>query len=989
MKTTTSPASYNNPFSQGSIWRKWDLHFHTPSSYDYQDKSITNQTLINTLLKNDISAVAITDHHTINIERYNELYLLGQQKDIFVLPGIELVTDKGGQDSIHIIGVFPPEGIGSNWDKIKGTLNLTQGDISKKGAQSIYVNLEKACDLIHKLGGLVSIHAGKKTNSIENITNALSYKMALKIDILEHIDIFEVGRIDDIKNYKENVYPNIPKNPPMILCSDNHNANSYYPKAALWIKADPTFSGLKQIIFEPESGARTFVGEEPEIIAKVKNNKTKYIRSLSINQHSGYKESTRGIWFKDVNIDLNKGLIAIIGNKGDGKSAIADILGLLSDSKNSLYFSFLNRDKFIKGGLAANFVAKLTWEDKNSVLRILNHTIDSSSVEKCKYLPQQYFEKLCNEIDKSNSFQEELEHVVFNHLKEEDRLGCTSFKKLIEKKSGIIKSSVSRLIDNLIKINVEIVDLEKKRNPKYINEVKNKIEQKVSEISALTKPTEVANPQDDESLAKKHEETINKITSISRTIELLERAITRTKNKIIDLNKTIEQLNSVKAIILQKEEEFNVFKETWKSTLLMTNIDIDEIFIFQTNHKPIDNKLIELQNRLTKLRPFLFTQQEMNKLQPKQSSLLIKLDEKKKEKTAFQDGLDEPAKLYQKYLETYRQWERDKVNLEGSKSQPETLLYLKEEIRFVENDLATEINNKRKNREEILLQIFRKKKEIIDIYNLIKASVDQIISENASLLLEYSIGVKAGFGLDPSFYSLFFRFINQNVKGTFRGIAEGEMKLKDLFNGKNLNSEKDIVSILSTIIKYFEEDQREEAASETEHQKLRYIDNQIAELESFYSFLFGLDYLNENYQLQLDKKDLNELSPGEKGALLLTFYLMLDKDTIPLIIDQPEDNLDNQSVVKILVPFIKKAKSNRQVIMVTHNPNLAVVADAEQIIYVNINKENQRNEFSFKSGSIENPEINQCIIDVLEGTWPAFDNRRIKYILSKQTIPVS
>jgi len=64
--------------------------------------------------------------------------------------------------------------------------------------------------------------------------------------------------------------------------------------------------------------------------------------------------------------------------------------------------------------------------------------------------------------------------------------------------------------------------------------------------------------------------------------------------------------------------------------------------------------------------------------------------------------------------------------------------------------------------------------------------------------------------------------------------------------------------------------------------------------------------------------------------------------------------------------------------MVTHNPNLAVVADAEQLIYVAIDKKNG-NDFSFESGSIENPVMNSLAVDILEGTMPAFNNRRLKY----------
>jgi predicted ATPase len=106
---------------------------------------------------------------------------------------------------------------------------------------------------------------------------------------------------------------------------------------------------------------------------------------------------------------------------------------------------------------------------------------------------------------------------------------------------------------------------------------------------------------------------------------------------------------------------------------------------------------------------------------------------------------------------------------------------------------------------------------------------------------------------------------------------------------------------------------------------------------------------------------------------------MLDRRDIPLVIDQPEDNLDNKSVYEILVTFLKKAKTRRQIIMVTHNPNLAVVADAEQIIHVSIDKKNKQNDFRFQSGAIENPALNKAVVDILEGTLPAFDNRRLKY----------
>jgi ABC-type lipoprotein export system ATPase subunit len=124
---------------------------------------------------------------------------------------------------------------------------------------------------------------------------------------------------------------------------------------------------------------------------------------------------------------------------------------------------------------------------------------------------------------------------------------------------------------------------------------------------------------------------------------------------------------------------------------------------------------------------------------------------------------------------------------------------------------------------------------------------------------------------------------------------------------------------------------------------------------------------------------LEQLSPGERGNLLLIFYLLVDQDDIPLVIDQPEENLDNQTVFKTLVPCIKDAKKRRQIVMVTHNPNLAVVCDAEQVISAKLDSKSG-NRVSYRTGSIENPDINSELVRVLEGTMPAFRNRDGKYI---------
>jgi ABC-type cobalamin/Fe3+-siderophores transport system ATPase subunit len=73
--------------------------------------------------------------------------------------------------------------------------------------------------------------------------------------------------------------------------------------------------------------------------------------------------------------------------------------------------------------------------------------------------------------------------------------------------------------------------------------------------------------------------------------------------------------------------------------------------------------------------------------------------------------------------------------------------------------------------------------------------------------------------------------------------------------------------------------------------------------------------------IQYDGKDLRLLSPGTKGIVLLILYLAVDlRDTRPLIIDQPDENLDNKSTYEILRAYFREAKTRRQIVIITHNP---------------------------------------------------------------------
>jgi ABC-type cobalamin/Fe3+-siderophores transport system ATPase subunit len=118
-------------------------------------------------------------------------------------------------------------------------------------------------------------------------------------------------------------------------------------------------------------------------------------------------------------------------------------------------------------------------------------------------------------------------------------------------------------------------------------------------------------------------------------------------------------------------------------------------------------------------------------------------------------------------------------------------------------------------------------------------------------------------------------------------------------------------------------------------------------------------------------KDFSKLSMGQQQSVLLA--LMLSSDSkCPLIIDQPEDNLDGEFIFHSLVPVLRRAKERRQIIIVTHNANIAVLGDAEQIVAL---KSTSEKGSIVAKGSIDDPITRKIACQILEGSEDAFRRR--------------
>lgn len=136
------------------------------------------------------------------------------------------------------------------------------------------------------------------------------------------------------------------------------------------------------------------------------------------------------------------------------------------------------------------------------------------------------------------------------------------------------------------------------------------------------------------------------------------------------------------------------------------------------------------------------------------------------------------------------------------------------------------------------------------------------------------------------------------------------------------------------------------------------------------------DDLVVSYKPEKSKKyiPLSNASVGQKTTAILTFLLAYGN--LPLLLDQPEDDLDNKLVYDLIVTRLKKTKSKRQIIVVTHNANIPVNGDAEYIISMDSDTDLIKTKYQ---GTMDDGNIRKEICDVMEGTQIAFEMRAKKY----------
>lgn len=1012
-----------NKFERGSEWRKWDLHVHTPKSIIQNfggDNEEVWEKYISDLesLPSEIKAIGINDY--IFIDGYRKVLEYkdkGRLSNIdLILPVIELRVDKFAsvgdeawkKINLHVIfsNQIPPDTIEAQFlSAIQHSIKISpdvegvdfQGvatrdaleEIGKKIKESSKVEI-KGSDL--KVGfwniffdyktvlditkGFFEGNCLTAIGKSEWDTMRWDGSAAMKKSIINEAD-FTFISLDKASDYQKHIVALDGQKVKSLLldCSDAH---SFSEETAIkdrignsfcWLKADTTFEGLKQIANDK---SRIFIGDYPPLLQRFKSNKTKFIRNLTINKVTG--STLVEDWFDGFELPLNPSMVAIIGNKGNGKSAIADTLGLVGNTPHHQFFSFLTTNKFRNKrpiNKSEHFEGIITWEDGNEDKRRLDQNPLKSNIEKIKYIPQGFLERLCN--DDVDDFENELRNVIFSHIGDTDRLGKNNLNDLIEYKTEILNSEIEDIKKDIYTTNKSIVELEKKQTQDYRNLIEGKLKEKEAELAAheLLKPISVE-PPNDPKIVEQNKETIELIEAKRNSVKEIEEELVKLQKSLKPLKIEVSELDKILQNINGFENQFEKLKIDISPILISNGLNFDSIVELKINKNSIQILLTEKNDQLGKIENTIGLKGDSG-LNFKKSTLDSELKE-------LLNKLDGYSKKYQKFVQEKKEWDEKKAVIIGSSDKDESIEYYKGIIKYLDEKLEIEIKELIEIRFELLRNLFNKKEETINLYKSLFKPVLDFIQAYGEVLANYSITLDVDYKVN-SLVEKFFDHVSLGAKGSFISNPSGIERLNQIIESHDLKTESGIVGFLTEIIDNLKLDKREGFEGEK-----REISKQLKKGYStldLYSFLFSLDYLQPEYKLKLGEKSISELSPGERGALLLIFYLTLDQDDIPLVIDQPEENLDNQSVYKILVQFIKDAKEKRQIVIITHNPNLAVACSAEQVVHINIDKQH-KNKVSFVSGSLENKLINDAVIDILEGTYPALNTRTNTYKVIKR-----
>lgn len=939
------PNIIQSRFKGGSEWRKWDLHVHSPASVlnnarfvGATDEEKWNNYYSKLRSIKDFSVIGIADY--FSVEGFKKVVADANLTNFdLILPNVELrILPATGTDrpiNLHII--FNPVVVADLDSKFFSSLEFSySGEIYKCVKQDL-IKLGRKYKNDSGLEEKVAYEAGVEQfkTTIEGLKKAFRDKVLAENSIIvvsnnnhdgnsgiQHSSLAstreEIYRLAHLvfssnpadRKYflgqgtdnKEEIIRKYGELKACIHGSDSHDLENICNPCSkrgqighscivqpsqcdlrfCWIKADPTFEGLKQVIYEPEERIRI------QSVNPYNDRNKIYFSSIKLSGSTNFI-------LPDFELPLNRELITLIGGRGSGKSTLLDT------------FAFLNEEHL-----------KV---DRNGKPKIIEYYRNNEGRKE----PSPNFLLSTTLVDKDGA-----KHDFSKELVDRTNLELPFLYLGQEQLSGIATNDfeLTKTVCQLIGIDINEVGQEAliSKARYLLSEIEN-TEKLVGGI--LQRYTVLG-----------YSNKVKLEAWINDYLSKLKEQQTRLSSK--ETKKILEDINANTKRAFRLKDLY----DRGQSLL----IDLKDIPI-NKDIASFNEQLIDLYKDFPSLR-FLDSEDQIKKIAEIKQKIKIDLDTIREKVTSQKQALigqgikEDVNSLLQASENLQKQIIGIEADLQKFNSAQERLSSLHQEkgnilakIKIILEDVKAKITNSFTEFQGSRTDSSQEEKELFE----------KIIG---------GIGVEGQIVFDERIFTkkTLSNFID-NRKIT------SEAELKRLIAGENPDGTSKEITF-------------DNLATWTQT-------NLVSEkcfnrngLKGFIEFVFTEwpSFLRVKAVAKLNGKPTEILSIGQRGTLLLKVYLATSTAKQVFIIDQPEDNLDNNFIMHELVPLIRKAKLSRQIIMSTHNANLVVNADAEQVIVALLDQDG-----SYFSGSIENPEINKAIKDALEGGEQAFVQREKRY----------
>jgi ABC-type lipoprotein export system ATPase subunit len=943
----------------GSEWHRWDVHLHTPKTalnnnygnctLDQFVQEINNRSV-------DVIALGITDYYSIDnytyLKRRFEEGAFSNVKLLF--PNIEMrlaiPAEKSSAINIHLI-ISPDdtrhiEEINQHLNRLRITHNerpvscnrselirfgneidpkLTSDEQRYElGIKNFKIDFSIFVDWYNESKWLKDNVLIALSTKQSDGTSALSYKSgfaAKRHEIEKRADIIFSSAPSDIQFWlgegsdsESELIKKFGGLKPCLIGSDAHSIDEIFfskKKKYCWVKAEPTFEGFRQIVYEPKE--RVFIGEFPPNI-----NRKNYLSQIHVPNTN---------WFPNCTIPINRGLVSIIGPRGSGKTALLDIIAVGLSAYEDNDVSFIAK--------AENLILPLTVNIEVGKEKMKKLDFDKNSEEEinAKYLSQHFVEQLCSTGGASKRLVKEIENYIFDKLETYKRQDANDFSELKDKIILSYDNAINRLTDEIKECSNEITRI---TNLRDTLDLKNR---EIDNLSKEIKQIKLPEINKDEgaiiaSQQEKHDteyQIINTdLKELRRRWNILKDIVARIENYNQDLlEKGRDMIEELSAFELTKEEK-ELFSISFPQSL------IDLLNKKRNNLQTIFNKKLGSETKPEE-NTYYWYKQELEKIKISLESLSIN---------------------ERKYIELNKQIQEKNQKIKSISTQIEEIKKLN--IGYYQK--------KRFEKYKIIFKLIRDKcNALSELYGPLENSLKADYGEKIPLSLYVKIDVDLKTWIEKGNAIIDSRY-NSKIR------SEGglrEVTKKVLLEPWKKGDPDTIADAMNNFINNY-------IAKDIKGNLLR----EHCTLNDLAQWLFSTEHISTPYEIKYEGVSIEKLSPGTRGVVLMILFLKVDRnDTRPLLIDQPEDNLDPASVYEKLVPYFKEVKNRRQIIMVTHNPNLVVGTDSDQVIVASSSRvsDDRLPQFNYISGGLEDPEIIKNVCNILEGGEMAIEKRLKRY----------